>query len=414
MGNDTAMPYFMVWILVLICFSCGRCGGCQVLGDYFRRYRRRRRHGDGNTNDNDNDAWNMGFGRAWNDPESILERREHVLQQLIVRRVTNVKMDDKQCEFSEPLNHNSNDAIMVATPSPPPSTTGSEDIQEQQQQQQQQQQQRTEEDMLESGTSSMPQHANNESIHPSSETITTNEYDATTAISTTDGNSQQHGNNGDKNHPLENPTTDNNSNMCDICLDTYTVGDEVCWSPNPECHHAFHKDCILDWLQSHFTCPCCRRNYTQPSSSSSSSASWNHRHRRGSLSSSRSSNNNDNDNDNMDSDEITNRLSSLEMRLDNLTQLVLSQVESRRQRREQQDQEIITTSTVEEELRGSSDGDDEDPLHHDSQSTTSNSRTTTSVVGSTRNHPVLPSGQSSSSSMGDGEPSSSSTNHNDM
>jgi hypothetical protein len=34
---------------------------------------------------------------------------------------------------------------------------------------------------------------------------------------------------------------------CDICLIDYAVGDEVAWSPNLDCTHSYHKDCILDW-----------------------------------------------------------------------------------------------------------------------------------------------------------------------
>jgi len=48
---------------------------------------------------------------------------------------------------------------------------------------------------------------------------------------------------------------------CEICLMDYEVGDKVCFSPNDECAHAFHKDCIVDWLLKKNTCPICRRNY---------------------------------------------------------------------------------------------------------------------------------------------------------
>lgn len=34
---------------------------------------------------------------------------------------------------------------------------------------------------------------------------------------------------------------------CDICILEFEVGDEIAWSPNLHCSHAFHKDCILDW-----------------------------------------------------------------------------------------------------------------------------------------------------------------------
>ena len=48
---------------------------------------------------------------------------------------------------------------------------------------------------------------------------------------------------------------------CDICLLEYQVGDAVAWSPNPDCTHCFHKDCVLDWLVRKPTCPNCRHDY---------------------------------------------------------------------------------------------------------------------------------------------------------
>lgn len=48
---------------------------------------------------------------------------------------------------------------------------------------------------------------------------------------------------------------------CSICLMDYEVGEDVCWSRNPECIHAFHKECIVDWLMRNPQCPCCRRDY---------------------------------------------------------------------------------------------------------------------------------------------------------
>ena len=52
-------------------------------------------------------------------------------------------------------------------------------------------------------------------------------------------------------------------NNCAICLATYAQGDVVVWSANLECPHAFHEDCILQWLaiKRRPTCPCCRRNF---------------------------------------------------------------------------------------------------------------------------------------------------------
>jgi hypothetical protein len=48
---------------------------------------------------------------------------------------------------------------------------------------------------------------------------------------------------------------------CDICLLEYQVGDAVAWSPNLECSHSYHKDCVLDWLVRKPTCPNCRHDY---------------------------------------------------------------------------------------------------------------------------------------------------------
>lgn len=48
---------------------------------------------------------------------------------------------------------------------------------------------------------------------------------------------------------------------CDICILEFEVGDKVAWSPNLDCIHTFHKDCILDWLMRKPTCPNCRLDY---------------------------------------------------------------------------------------------------------------------------------------------------------
>lgn len=45
---------------------------------------------------------------------------------------------------------------------------------------------------------------------------------------------------------------------CALCIDNYEVDDEVVWS-DLECRHAFHKDCILQWLaKGKKRCPICR------------------------------------------------------------------------------------------------------------------------------------------------------------
>ena len=48
---------------------------------------------------------------------------------------------------------------------------------------------------------------------------------------------------------------------CAICLVDYELGDEICYSHNPRCHHYFHRECIMEWLKHHDECPCCRCNY---------------------------------------------------------------------------------------------------------------------------------------------------------
>jgi hypothetical protein len=49
--------------------------------------------------------------------------------------------------------------------------------------------------------------------------------------------------------------------VCEICLDDFSVGDEIAWSHNAACHHVFHQDCLLDWLEQGTSndCPVCRR-----------------------------------------------------------------------------------------------------------------------------------------------------------
>jgi hypothetical protein len=52
---------------------------------------------------------------------------------------------------------------------------------------------------------------------------------------------------------------------CDICLLEFEVGDFVAWSPNLECTHCFHNECLLDWLVRKNTCPSCRKDYLKGS-----------------------------------------------------------------------------------------------------------------------------------------------------
>ena len=50
--------------------------------------------------------------------------------------------------------------------------------------------------------------------------------------------------------------------LCAICLDEYQAGEEIAWSRNEQCHHVFHKSCLLDFLRrGHEECPICRNTY---------------------------------------------------------------------------------------------------------------------------------------------------------
>lgn len=55
-------------------------------------------------------------------------------------------------------------------------------------------------------------------------------------------------------------------NCCAVCLGAYEIGDTVVWSCNSECSHAFHLDCIMEWLvkihDGSTPCPCCRQEFT--------------------------------------------------------------------------------------------------------------------------------------------------------
>jgi hypothetical protein len=58
---------------------------------------------------------------------------------------------------------------------------------------------------------------------------------------------------------------------CAICLDVYGVGDSVVWASNDECSHAFHQDCVIEYLAKtnciEMPCPCCRQNFCNLSES---------------------------------------------------------------------------------------------------------------------------------------------------
>mmetsp|Transcript_37333 Transcript_37333/g.85285 ORF Transcript_37333/g.85285 Transcript_37333/m.85285 type:complete len:678 (+) Transcript_37333:183-2216(+) len=53
---------------------------------------------------------------------------------------------------------------------------------------------------------------------------------------------------------------------CAICLCDYEANDVIVTSHNPECPHAFHQECIVEWLgkmQDGTPCPCCRREFVK-------------------------------------------------------------------------------------------------------------------------------------------------------
>ncbi|GFH44385.1 hypothetical protein CTEN210_00859 [Chaetoceros tenuissimus] len=59
----------------------------------------------------------------------------------------------------------------------------------------------------------------------------------------------------------ENSFRNNNPRVCPICCEEYVKGDDIAWSKNEECVHAFHTDCIVPWLMDHSDCPMCRNDY---------------------------------------------------------------------------------------------------------------------------------------------------------
>ena len=51
------------------------------------------------------------------------------------------------------------------------------------------------------------------------------------------------------------------SDYCTICLEAFERGTEICSSYNENCIHAFHRECIFEWLLKNDGCPCCRQDF---------------------------------------------------------------------------------------------------------------------------------------------------------
>ena len=53
------------------------------------------------------------------------------------------------------------------------------------------------------------------------------------------------------------------SGVCTICLCPYEDGDQISWSTEESCQHAFHTDCIIPWLakKEEPKCPICRQEF---------------------------------------------------------------------------------------------------------------------------------------------------------
>lgn len=53
------------------------------------------------------------------------------------------------------------------------------------------------------------------------------------------------------------------NDVCQICLSSFKVGEEIASSRNPKCLHEFHSQCIIEWLSrpNQTSCPVCRAEY---------------------------------------------------------------------------------------------------------------------------------------------------------
>lgn len=124
----------------------------------------------------------------------------------------------------------------------------------------------------ETNSSNMP------SLTPSSSSSSSNHHLSSQSLesivsSSSTNNSTKMDNSADSNKapsPEEEDLLKSVPNNCAICLSEYVSGDTIVTSCNPMCPHAFHQECIVEWLvkmQVGAPCPCCRRTFVELSPS---------------------------------------------------------------------------------------------------------------------------------------------------
>jgi len=60
---------------------------------------------------------------------------------------------------------------------------------------------------------------------------------------------------------------------CPICAEEYQEGDDICWSRNENCAHAFHLDCKVSYLQNTDACILCKNEFLARSTSDTEASS---------------------------------------------------------------------------------------------------------------------------------------------
>lgn len=125
----------------------------------------------------------------------------------------------------------------------------------------------------ETNSSNMPSLAPSSSS--SSNQLTGSQSSESMASSSNTNNSTKMDNSSDNNNnnatsPEEEEDLKSIPNNCAICLSEYVSGDTIVTSCNSMCPHAFHQECIVEWLvkmQVGAPCPCCRRTFVELSPS---------------------------------------------------------------------------------------------------------------------------------------------------